>query len=31
MDENEDMQEWKDATFYVVVGSVVGFLLGLMF
>jgi hypothetical protein len=27
----DDIQEWKDATFYVVVGSVVGFLIGLMF
>lgn len=27
----DDIQEWKDATFYVLVGSVVGFLLGLMF
>lgn len=27
----DDIQEWKDATFYVVVGCVVGFLLGLMF
>ncbi len=27
----DDIQERKDATFYVVVGSVVGFLLGLMF